>query len=90
MAFKFDQLDDGGMSTGGSANGWPVNMAQQTSRGSLKILSIYAYTGSRSVALIYGTATIMTNTVVFYANNLAWDYYDWRASRPLIVADTRP
>ncbi len=58
--------------------------------GTLKILSIYAYTGSRSVALIYGTATIMTNTVVFYANNLAWDYYDWHASRPLIVAGTKP
>jgi len=31
----------------------------------------------------FGTATILTNSVVSYANNMAWDRYDWySASAP--------
>lgn len=43
---------------------------------SFKYASIYLYTGSASIALVYGTTTILSNTVEFYANNFAWDLYD--------------
>ena len=57
---------------------------------SITIASLYAYTGSPAVAVVYGTAAAVTNTVVFYANNLAWDYYDWYARRPIVVATRKP
>lgn len=41
----------------------------------IKFASIF--TGSASVMLIYGTASSVLNTGVFYVNDLAWDYYDW-------------
>ena len=43
----------------------------------IKFASIFLYTGSASVMLVYGTASSVLNTGVFYANDLAWDYYDW-------------
>jgi uncharacterized membrane protein len=51
----------------------------------IKLASIYAYTGSAAVAGIFGTATVVTNTAVFYANNMAWDFYDWYAGAPANV-----
>jgi uncharacterized membrane protein len=53
---------------------------------SVKLASIYAYTGSPSTTLVFGTASILTNTVVFYANNVAWDWYDWYAASPPAMA----
>lgn len=50
-----------------------------------KYATVYAYTGSVVTTAVAGTATILANTVVFYANNIAWDYYDWwrgRRGRP--------
>jgi uncharacterized membrane protein len=47
---------------------------------------LYAYTGSLAVTTIFGTASILTNTVVFYANNMAWDLYDWYAGSPVLIA----
>lgn len=43
----------------------------------IKFASIYLYTGSASVMLIYGSASSILNTGVFYGNNIAWDLYDW-------------
>src|SRR5579883_3271623 len=43
----------------------------------IKFASIYLYTGSTGVMLVYGTASSVLNTGVFYANNMAWDMYDW-------------
>ena len=43
----------------------------------IKFASIFLYTGSASVMLVYGTASSVLNTGVFYVNDLAWDYYDW-------------
>jgi hypothetical protein len=42
-----------------------------------KVVMLYAYTGS-----VYSTATMSVVTAaalpfVFYANNMAWDWYDW-------------
>jgi uncharacterized membrane protein len=56
--------------------------------GSIKLASIYVYTGSAAIAGVFGTATIVTNTAVFYANNMAWDFYDWYSAAPadMVVA----
>jgi uncharacterized membrane protein len=53
---------------------------------SIKLVTLYAYTGSLAVTTIFGTASILTNTVVFYANNMAWDLYDWYAGSPVLIA----
>lgn len=47
---------------------------------SIKLASLYVYTGSPAIMLVFGTASVLTNTAVFYANNVAWDYYDWYAA----------
>jgi uncharacterized membrane protein len=49
---------------------------------SIKLASLYAVTGSALITATFGTASILTNTVVFYANNMAWDFYDWYAATP--------
>lgn len=43
----------------------------------IKFASIYLYTGSAAVMLVYGTASAVTNTGVFYVNDFAWNLYDW-------------
>jgi len=43
----------------------------------IKFASIYLYTGSAAVMLVYGTASSVTNTAVFYVNDFAWNLYDW-------------
>lgn len=52
---------------------------------SLKVASIYVYTGSIGVATMFGAASIVSNGAIFYANNMAWDMYDWY-SQPVPVA----
>jgi uncharacterized membrane protein len=56
---------------------------------SVKLATLYAYTGSGVVAGVFGTATVLINTGVFYANNMAWDWYDWysRAPQPVVTAN---
>lgn len=44
--------------------------------------SIYVYTGSAATMLTFGAAMTVVKTSVFYANNIAWDYYDWYVSAP--------
>jgi uncharacterized membrane protein len=46
----------------------------------IKFASIYLYTGSAAVMLVYGSASSILNTGVFYGNNFAWDLYDWWSS----------
>lgn len=55
---------------------------------SVKLTSLYLYTGSAAIAGVFGTATVLINTGVFYANNMAWDWYDWysRAPQPVTTA----
>jgi uncharacterized membrane protein len=53
---------------------------------SIKLASLFAYTGSAGVTAVFGTASILTNTVVFYANNMAWDFYDWYSAAPKAAA----
>ena len=45
---------------------------------SAKLSWIYAYTGSVVSTAALGGATTLALPVVFYANNMAWDWYDWR------------
>ncbi len=42
--------------------------------------AIYAYTGSATTMLVFGTASTLSKTALFYVNNFAWDYYDWYTS----------
>jgi uncharacterized membrane protein len=46
----------------------------------IKFASIYLWTESVPAMVVLGTASSVANTVIFYANNFAWDLYDW--SRP--------
>ncbi len=57
---------------------------------SLKLASVYVYTASAPVALVFGTASVLTNTAVFYVNNVAWDFYDWYAGPPPVAAAVKP
>ena len=56
----------------------------------VKWASILVYTGSMTTMLVFGTASSVTNAAVFYANNVAWDFYDWYASVPQQPAVARP
>ncbi len=42
--------------------------------------AIYLYTGSFVSMLAMGSAWSLLSPMVFYANNVAWDWYDWYAS----------
>jgi len=43
----------------------------------IKFASIYLYTGSAAVMLVYGTTSAVMNTGVFYVNDFGWNLYDW-------------
>jgi uncharacterized membrane protein len=47
-----------------------------------KYATVYVYTGSAATTAVAGTAAILVNAVVFYANNIGWDYYEWWYTRP--------
>jgi uncharacterized membrane protein len=48
----------------------------------IKFASIYLWTGSVPAMVVLGTASSVANTVIFYANNFAWDLYDWSRAPP--------
>ena len=50
----------------------------------IKFASIFLYTGSVPVMLVYGTTSEAASTGIFFLNNFAWDAYDWSwvVSRP--------
>ena len=43
----------------------------------IKFASIYLYTASVPTMVVYGTASSVVNSGVFYANDFAWNLYDW-------------
>lgn len=55
----------------------------------IKAASLYAYTGSPAATLAAVSAATTLNAGVFYANNLAWDYFDSVAA-PLPAAVPPP
>jgi uncharacterized membrane protein len=44
---------------------------------------IYAYTGSATATVVFGTASSLSKTALFYINNFAWDAYDWHEATPV-------
>ena len=50
---------------------------------------IYAYTGSWTATLMMGSASSLAGPVIFYANNIGWDWYDWY-SHPSNAAEPTP
>jgi uncharacterized membrane protein len=48
---------------------------------SIKLISLYLYTGSPAITGVFGLGSIVVNSGVFYANNMAWDMYDWYSTR---------
>jgi hypothetical protein len=40
--------------------------------------------------VMFGLASSVTNAAVFYANNMAWDFYDWYAIVPPSAAAAKP
>ncbi len=52
----------------------------------IKIAAISLYTGSIATGVTYGLAATAGASVVFFVNNLAWDYYDqWTAPRTAVA-----
>jgi uncharacterized membrane protein len=43
---------------------------------------VYLYTGSWTATVAMSTLSSLTGPIVFYANNVAWDWYDWYTSPP--------
>jgi len=43
-------------------------------------VALYAYTGSVYSTATMASATLLIMPLVFYANNTAWDWYDWYSS----------
>jgi uncharacterized membrane protein len=58
---------------------WRTTLKYMTGKpvvASIKIAAIYLYTGSVATAFVFGTAATLGASVVFFVNNLAWDFYD--------------
>lgn len=45
-----------------------------------KFVWLYAWTGSASMMWTWGLGITTVNTAWFYANDMAWDWYDWYAT----------
>lgn len=41
---------------------------------------LYAYTGSAAATLTMGVPSSLALPAIFYINNTAWDWYDWRSA----------
>jgi hypothetical protein len=50
---------------------------------SVKLGSLYLYTGSVAAMTVFGTASVLTSIAVFYANNMAGDWY---STAPTVAA----
>jgi uncharacterized membrane protein len=81
--YVWEKLYPPQLSTDGSfdarQSAWRTTLKYMTGKpvvASIKIAAIYLYTGSPAIALVFGTAATLGASVVFFANNLAWDFYD--------------
>jgi uncharacterized membrane protein len=64
---------------------WHTSLKYMTGKpvvASIKIAAVYVYTGSAVTALVYGAAATAGASVIFFVNNLAWDFYDQMAAPP--------
>ena len=74
---------DGSFDAGQSA--WRTTLKYTTGKpivASIKIAALYAYTGSVATAFAFGGAATAGASVIFFVNNLAWDYYDSLVAGP--------
>jgi uncharacterized membrane protein len=74
-----DTSQDAGKSFDARQSFWRTTFKYMTGKpivASIKIAALYAYTGSAATALVYGTAATAGASVIFFVNNLAWDFYD--------------
>jgi uncharacterized membrane protein len=56
----------------------------------IKFASIYLWTESVPAMVIMGTASSVANSAIFYANNFAWDLYDWSRAPPALATVAAP
>jgi len=64
---------------------WRTTLKYMTGKpvvASIKIAALYVYTGSAVTAFAYGLAATAGASVVFFVNNIAWDYYDQMVACP--------
>ncbi len=64
---------------------WRTTLKYMTGKpvvASIKIAALYVYTGSAATAFGYGLAATAGASVVFFVNNIAWDYYDQMVACP--------
>jgi uncharacterized membrane protein len=68
---------------------WHTTLKYMTGKpvvASIKIAALYVYTGSIATAFGYGIAATAGASVVFFVNNLAWDYFDQRVAPGPVAA----
>jgi uncharacterized membrane protein len=68
---------------------WRTTLKYMTGKpvvASIKIAALYVYTGSIATALGYGIAATAGASVVFFVNNLAWDYFDQQVAPAQVAA----
>ena len=53
-----------------------------------KFAWVYLYTGSVASTVTMGTASSLALPAIFYLNNTAWDWYDWRIASPAPARST--
>jgi len=49
----------------------------KTGVATLKFGALYLYTGSGVATMTMGTISTLIFPVIYYANNIGWDWYDW-------------
>jgi uncharacterized membrane protein len=75
----YSQPQQGGSFDKG-ADAWRTTkkyLTYKPSATALALGSVYIYTGSVTTVLQFGVVMTVWKTALFYANNFAWDYYDW-------------
>lgn len=50
----------------------------------------YLYTGSAATTVTVGSVGFFAFPVMFYANNMAWDWYDWYSASPSAAPPAAP
>lgn len=77
-------IKDGAQSFDAQQSFWRTAFKYMTGKpvvASIKMLALYVYTGSAVTAVAYGAAATAGASVIFFANNIVWDFYDHVAIR---------
>jgi uncharacterized membrane protein len=74
-----------GDSFNAASSAWRTTWKYLTFKPAINIVTwtgVYLYTGSAAQMLAMGTAAVLVVPVVFYANDMTWDWYDWYTGSP--------